>query len=176
MSTFASDRRTLYRHSLVAHAQKSQDQNEREIIAQLEGQKSFTSIICMNLSEQKLYVYSQNGLLSNRVEYSDLVDKYGEMLATSNSGQSFIFYQKPEVTIFKLSIFGLHPVQKFSLKTEIEELKSQKPATEAIDVDDLLRNDDVSFQVNDEFDVCLLIKLENEPRLLLFRKFNTGMF
>lgn len=160
----------------MAHTQKSKDENEREIIAQLESQKSFTSIICMNLSEQKLYVYSQNGLLSNRVEYSDLVDKYGEMLATSNSGKSFIFYQKPEVTIFKLSIFGLHPVQTFSLKTELEELKSQKPSTEGIDVDDFLRNEEMNFQINDEFDVCLLVKLENEQRLLLFRKFDTQKF
>ena len=130
----------------------------------------------MNLSEQKLYVYSQNGLLSNRVEYSDLVDKYGEIAATSNSGQSFVFYQKPDVTIFKLSIFGLHPVQKFSLKTELEELKTQKPMTEAIDVDDLLKNDELCFQINDGFDVCLFLKLENEQKLLLFRKFNTDMF
>ena len=43
-------------------------------------------IVCMNLSEHKLYTYSESGLLVNRFEYSDWVVKYGEPIAASDNG------------------------------------------------------------------------------------------
>jgi hypothetical protein len=38
---------------------------------------TFTSIICVKTTEFKYYVYSQNGVLINRIDFSNLVDAYG---------------------------------------------------------------------------------------------------
>ena len=55
-------------------------------------------IVCMNLSEHKLYTYSESGLLVNRFEYSDWVVKYGEPIAASDNGQILIFKKKRRAT------------------------------------------------------------------------------
>lgn len=57
--------------------------------------KTFTSIIAMNETEHKYYVYTQNGLLLNRVNFSDVVSKYGEPVSTSSNGLNFIFKKTP---------------------------------------------------------------------------------
>jgi len=36
-----------------------------------------TAIIAMNRSEYKYYVYSEHGLLLNRINFSGFVEKYG---------------------------------------------------------------------------------------------------
>jgi len=54
-----------------------------------------TSIIAMNETEHKYYVYTQNGLLINRVDFKDLVNKYGEPVATSSNGLNFILKKSP---------------------------------------------------------------------------------
>ena len=52
---------------------------------------NFCSIICMNQTESKITVISLNGLLINRIDFKDFVDKYGVPIATSNDGRAFIF-------------------------------------------------------------------------------------
>jgi hypothetical protein len=49
----------------------------------------------MNETEHKYYVYTQNGLLVNRVNFTDLVNKYGEPVATSSNGLNFILKKSP---------------------------------------------------------------------------------
>ena len=44
------------------------------------------SIICMNLTESKYYVYGTDGILEFRVDYSDQEDQYGSPIGTSSSG------------------------------------------------------------------------------------------
>ena len=61
---------------------------------------SFRSIICMNQTEYKYYVYSLNGLLYNRIDFRDYVDRYGIPVATSMNGQNFIF-KKPRLSLRK---------------------------------------------------------------------------
>ena len=59
--------------------------------AQCEKEDSFTSIVSINLTESKMYVYSQNGVLFNRENFSYLVHEYGEVHSTSSNGHHFIF-------------------------------------------------------------------------------------
>ena len=40
----------------------------------------------MNETEHKYYVYQQNGLLINRVDFSDLVEQYGAPTSVSSNG------------------------------------------------------------------------------------------
>ena len=52
---------------------------------------SFTSIICMNQTSHKYYVYSLNGLLINRVYFQEETNKFGSIIATSSNGQYYVF-------------------------------------------------------------------------------------
>ena len=45
----------------------------------------------MNTTEHKYYVYTQNGMLMNRVDYSDKIEKHGYPISTSSNGLNFIF-------------------------------------------------------------------------------------
>lgn len=54
-------------------------------------QKTFASIICLDLTNYDYEIYSQNGLMINKIDFSHLVEKYGVPMKTSNNGQNFIF-------------------------------------------------------------------------------------
>ena len=45
----------------------------------------------MNTTEYKYYVYSQNGMVINRVDYSNIVKQHGIPVASSSNGLNFIF-------------------------------------------------------------------------------------
>ena len=55
------------------------------------NQDSFTTIVCVNQTSQKLYMYNQAGILINRVVFNPLVEAYGEPLQVSNNGQMYVF-------------------------------------------------------------------------------------
>ena len=40
----------------------------------------------MNQSEYKYYVYTLNGLLQNRIDFSDQIEEYGFPVAVSDNG------------------------------------------------------------------------------------------
>lgn len=50
------------------------------------SKETLTSIACMNITEAKLYMYNQSGLLYNRVCFDHQVQRYGDLLATSVCG------------------------------------------------------------------------------------------
>lgn len=97
--------------------------------------ETFTSIICMNETESKYYVYTQDGLLINQVNFKNLVDKYGNPRATSGNGLNFIFkktydYDTIEdmddlrkkmftISIMNMNIFGIIHVKDVDLLEEI---------------------------------------------------------
>jgi hypothetical protein len=51
-----------------------------------EGAAQFTSIVCVKVNQSKYYVYSQNGVLLNRVDFSNLTEAYGMPVSTSSNG------------------------------------------------------------------------------------------
>jgi len=69
-----------------------------------------TRFITMNISEHKYYVYSQGGILENRVDYWIEATKYGEPTAVSNNGQIFIFRQ-PKTLIIHVLIMTLEKLE-----------------------------------------------------------------
>jgi hypothetical protein len=59
--------------------------------------KTFSTIIVMNQTEYKYYVYTLNGLLQNRVDFSEEIEYYGHPIAVSDNGQNYIFKKKIEL-------------------------------------------------------------------------------
>ena len=49
-----------------------------------------TSIISINITESKMYAYSQNGLLINRINFISIIEKFGEITDISPNGQGFV--------------------------------------------------------------------------------------
>jgi hypothetical protein len=67
---------------------KNNDLDQEEIEAD-----GVNSIVCMNLSEAKYYIYDTNGILRNRVNYAKIVEQFGDPICSSNNGQYFLFKQ-----------------------------------------------------------------------------------
>jgi hypothetical protein len=110
-------RNTLEIEQVKSAINKSQDETVQD---------SRISILCLNITQSKYYVYATNGILQNRVNYHDISLKYGEPVSTSSNGQYFVFKRRLDdimqrndltleqmieesmtVHIFKLSIFRL---------------------------------------------------------------------
>ena len=88
----------------------------------------FTSIICINLTEYKFYVYSLQGLLIKRYEFDNEIEDHGVPVSVSNNGLNFIFKKTPlqlakslmsqtisnhdSMTIMRMDIFGFHFIKK----------------------------------------------------------------
>ena len=53
--------------------------------------QQFNSIVCMSKSESLLKVYLLNGRLIKSVDFSDIMDKYGEPTQVSPDGTVFVF-------------------------------------------------------------------------------------
>lgn len=49
-------------------------------------EKSAASIICMNITQSKYYVYDTNGILQNRVNFEEYQKEFGHPIATSSNG------------------------------------------------------------------------------------------
>lgn len=45
----------------------------------------------MNTTEHKYYVYSQSGMLINRIDFKDKIENHGYPISTSSNGLNFIF-------------------------------------------------------------------------------------
>ena len=145
--------------------------------------RKFISIVCMNITEQKYYIYSQNGLLINRIEFDDYIEKYGDIIVTSPNGQNFILQKKSDkrmITLVKLTMFGMQIVSwqdngGFSydlinlLRKQLAEKSSQKQQNfidELItkrDGEEIISDDiEMEFKINDELDLCIMITSENQ--------------
>lgn len=60
----------------------------------------------MNVSHYKYYVYNLKGILRERFDFSDFVEKYGQPKAVSNNGKAYIFKKTKNrtFTIFNLTL------------------------------------------------------------------------
>lgn len=63
----------------------------KKTIQSQHGDHTFTSLIMMNLSDHKYYVYSPKGIMIKRHDFSAFCRSYGNPKAVSNNGQVFVF-------------------------------------------------------------------------------------
>ena len=58
-----------------------------------ENQKSNNTIyiLCLNISDNKLYVYTDSGILVRRFIYKEMADKIGKPISISEDGQTLLF-------------------------------------------------------------------------------------
>ena len=64
----------------------------------------------MCINDSKLYVYTEMGILCDRISYEDMTIKYGKPECISENGQNFVFRkssQSYDFNIISLSYKGL---------------------------------------------------------------------
>ena len=71
-------------------------------------------IFAYNLTESKFYSYSEKGILENRIEFSELINEYGEIICASPDGLNFALHNRRNDTI---TILRFNKVEIFVLKT-----------------------------------------------------------
>lgn len=74
-------------------------------------------IACINLVESKYYLYQENGLLVNRKDFTKDIKEYGEIVATSHDGLTYIFKKKnkPDFSILELGFSGFKFIKKIDI-------------------------------------------------------------
>lgn len=43
-------------------------------------------MVCININESKVYFYNENGVLAQRIDFKQIIKKYGEIQCTSPDG------------------------------------------------------------------------------------------
>ena len=102
-----------YLHERRIHLNRRADSNQFYTIAEYEDKKF---ILCMCIDDDKLYVYTETGILVRRITYSDLSEDYGRPQAISEDGKNVLFTKSrtsPIIALIKMDIEGMH------LKSEV---------------------------------------------------------
>jgi len=85
------------------------------------------SIMAMNLHESKFYLYSQRGVLRNRINFSSVTKNFGNIINVSPNGRNFILQKKgpkdTKLTIMHLSECEFTRVKTISLAAELESFR-----------------------------------------------------
>lgn len=99
-------------------SQDFEKQENQEIVKEVKS-----TIFAFNISESKMYVYSEEGLLLNRMEFKNLVTEYGDIMSASSDGLNFLLYNKPKdsVTIVRFNENDFRILKTFKIKKVIDD-------------------------------------------------------
>jgi len=66
-----------------------------------------TFILCICISDDKLYVYTDKGILKKRILYKNIAKDYGKPISISENGQYLIFRENDldgEINLLKIDL------------------------------------------------------------------------
>ena len=121
-----------------------------------------------------MYSYLQNGLLINRDNYAGIIEKYGEIVATSNNGLCYVLKKKEDhhmkVSLAVMSMFGFRYVQTVDLKEKYQDIRSRCDDNQTWFDKDMNNFEDMSnlpleFVINDELGFVVQINSAKEDNL-----------
>ena len=78
----------------------------------------------MNITESKYYIYSQNGQLVRRIEFSDQIGFKQQILTTSPNGHIFVIGtpdQSESVKIVRIGVFEMKEIKVCTIATLLAE-------------------------------------------------------
>ena len=69
------------------------------------------------MTENKLYIYQQNGILANRVNFEKIINKFGNIEAISCNGLNWILKKENsmKLSIFYVSAFNMHHIKDINV-------------------------------------------------------------
>ena len=60
----------------------------------MKHQNGVNYITCLCVPEHKMYIYSEMGILIDRIDYSEIAAQYGKPIVISENGTIFLFRKK----------------------------------------------------------------------------------
>ena len=93
-------------------------------------------ILCLCVPDNKMYIYSETGILVDRVSYADLAQKYGKPVEVSENGLILIFRQghdNPEIHLIMVHIDRLERVATINVRDRIAAYLRSQPAIEKLE-------------------------------------------
>ena len=71
-------------------------------------------------------MYSEKGLLENRIEFSELIKEYGEIICTSSDGLNFALHNRRNdiITIIRFTKEEIFVLKSLSLENSLKEYLS----------------------------------------------------
>jgi hypothetical protein len=79
-------------------------------------------ILCLCVPDNKMYIYSETGILVDRVSYADLAHRYGKPVEVSENGLILIFregHDNPEIHLIMVHIDKLEWVATINIRDRI---------------------------------------------------------
>ena len=89
----------------------------------MKHQNGINFITCLCISENKMYIYTETGILIDRVDYSDLAESYGKPINISENGNILIFkkgIENPEIHLVLIHIDKLEYIRSINIKERID--------------------------------------------------------
>lgn len=77
--------------------------------------------MCFN--DNKMYVYTETGILCERIKYNDITEKCGRPECISESGKYYLFHKSNVSTILNIvesSVYGMKIVYSIDLKEKVQ--------------------------------------------------------
>ena len=88
----------------------------------MKHQNGVNYITCLCIPENKMYIYSEMGILIDRVDYSKLADKYGKPMSISENGTILLFrksMENPEIHMIMVHLNKLEFVITINIKEKL---------------------------------------------------------
>jgi len=85
-------------------------------------QNGVNYITCLCIPENKMYIYSELGILIDRVDYNDLAELYGKPVTISENGTILLFrkgMENPEIHMIMVHLDKLEFVETIDVKKRL---------------------------------------------------------
>jgi len=85
-------------------------------------QNGVNYITCICIPENKMYIYSELGILIDRVDYNDLAELYGKPVTISENGTILLFrkgMENPEIHMIMVHLDKLEFVETIDVKKRL---------------------------------------------------------
>lgn len=79
-------------------------------------------IYCMCIDQAKIYIYTDTGILVDRILYREIGDKCGKPQELSENARYFVFRKgdyDPTISLVRLEIKGLKVLKEINMKDKI---------------------------------------------------------
>ena len=74
-------------------------------------QSGITLILCLGVQDNKMYIYTETGILIDRINYKDIAYKYGKPVEISENGLILIFQKHSDSTEIHLIQVHIHKLE-----------------------------------------------------------------
>ena len=80
-------------------------------------------VLCICLSDFKMYIYTETGILVDRIQYKDLAKEIGKPIAVSENGLILLFKMgetSKEISVVRVCIDKMEKLKTVNIKREVE--------------------------------------------------------